>query len=393
MSLLATIIAIIIVLATLPSTLYLLLLTTAGALPARKRGKVPLLGGIAIVVPAHNEAENISRTLLSLRRASQRDGDTDIFVIADNCTDSTAEIARPYAKRVLHRADSQRRGKGYALDFAFSTLLPEDYVAFVVIDADSVVEVDFIAHLRQHFGAGEMALQTRYTVLNGEASSRTGLAEIALAAFNVLRPRSRDRLGLSTGILGNGFALRREVLSQVPYTASSIVEDLEYHLRLCEAGIRVGFVDSTSVRGTMPIGQQGADTQRTRWEGGRLHMLRSYGRKLARNILRAKFSLIEPLADLLLLPLALHLLLTLAAASLLLASLEIKAAAALTLTTTGVLFAHVLIAMRVTNLPWTQLKLLARIPAYLVWKLRLLIPTLTAAHSGAAWTRTNRTGL
>ena len=375
---------------TLVGTLYLAVLTLAGSLPARRRAAGALPGRLAIVVPAHNEAAGIRRTIDNLIAIARADGDADVVVVADNCNDDTAAIALAAGARVLERHDATRRGKGYALDRALTTMAGEGPVVYIVIDADSMATDNLLTSLRCHFAGGALALQARYTVLNGDAAPRTRLAEIALAAFNVLRPRGRDRLGLSAGILGNGFALRREVLQRVPYTASSVVEDLEYHLKLVAADIRVGFADDCEVRGEMPTGEQGNRVQRARWEGGRLRMLAEHGPALAGAVMRGRGRFLEPLADLLLLPLAYHVMLLLAALALLapLASpLAIVAGASL-----GIVALHTLVAMRVARLPWSRLWSLARVPLYLLWKLRMLATTLAGAARGSAWIRTDRNG-
>src|SRR6185369_8853223 len=114
------------------------------------------------------------------------------------------------------------------------------------------------------------------------------------------------RWGLSVGILGNGFALTGETLRAVPYDARSVVEDLEYHLRLVRAGSRVRFAATTSVWGEMPAGGSGVTTQRARWEGGRFRMIAEQAPALFREVLAGRLTLLEPLLELLLLPLALH---------------------------------------------------------------------------------------
>lgn len=379
---------------TLPGTLYLLLLSIAGSLPARKPRGTPMGGRIAIVVPAHDEAAGIGRTLNNLLALARQDGDCEVVVIADNCTDATATIAREAGARVLERHDTTRRGKGYALDFAFRTLLGEAssaFAAFVVIDADSVADAGLLASLRAHFGAGADVLQSRYTVLNADASPRTQLAEIALAAFNVLRPRGRDRLGLSAGILGNGFALRREVVEAVPYGAASVVEDLEYHLHLIAAGYRVGFVNDATVRGEMPTGDQGRYVQRARWEGGRLRMLAERGPRLARELLCGRWHAAEPLAELILPPLAYHVLILLALGAAA-ALAQLTGALGVVLASLAVVMLHVLIALRVASLPWRRLAVLVEVPRYLWWKVGMMAATLGNARRGSAWVRTDRKG-
>jgi cellulose synthase/poly-beta-1,6-N-acetylglucosamine synthase-like glycosyltransferase len=375
---------------TLPGTFYLALLSLAGWLPARRDAGTHLQGRIAIVVPAHDEAEVIEHTLANLLQIARQDGNTEVVVIADNCSDDTATLARGAGARVIERHDTTRRGKGYALDHAFQRLLQEDFAAFAVIDADSSADENFLPALRTTL-ATSAAAQSRYTVRNGNESPRTRLAEIALAGFNVLRPRGRDRLGLSAGILGNGFALRRETLERVPYTAASVVEDLEYHLRLIDAGLRVAFIDATSVRGDMPSGSEGARTQRTRWEGGRLRMLREQGPALLGKVLRGQLRSLEPLADLLLLPLAYHVLL-IGVALMIAAVVGAQPVLLAALASLIVVALHVVAALRVAHLPWSHLLQLMRIPGYLLWKLRVLAGTIAGSTRHSAWIRTNRSG-
>jgi len=203
--------------------------------------------------------------------------------------------------------------------------------------------------------------------------------------------RGRERLGASVGVLGNGFALSRATLEQTPWRASSVVEDLEYHLRLVAAGVRVEFVADSGVRGAMPSGAEGARIQRTRWEGGRLRMLREHGPRLAAAVLRGRWRLLEPLAELLLAPLALHAALLLAA---LLVAVFAESPVAVAAACGGlfIVVVHVVVAMRVAGLPLRRLAALTQAPAYLWWKLRLAPQIVAAAAANSEWRRTRRDG-
>jgi len=391
---LAETVALLLLLAALPGTIYLLVLSIAGVRSiAAPRSPTPDESDsgvekppIAIVVPAHNEASGIARTLENLCHIARCDGAASVVVIADNCTDDTAQIARLLGARVLERQDESRRGKGYALDFAFRTLGGENYSGYVVIDADSVADANLLDAIRSRFAAGALAVQTRYTVLNADQSARTQLAELALCAFNCLRPRGRHALGLSAGILGNGFALRQSALERVPYCATSVVEDLEYHLKLVEQGIRVHFADETTVRGDMPTAGAGQATQRSRWEGGRLRMLLDHGGPLARRALGGQGRFIEPLLDLLLLPLAYHALLLMCL--LLFPMIWSRVFGVFGLL---VLAGHVVAAARVGALSSESLwKTFAHLPSYIVWKLAMLHATVRASNTSTRWVRTDR---
>ena len=375
------------ILAVMPGMAYLLLLTLASLrrLPS-VAGIVPMAGRLAIIVPAHDEAMSIAPTLENLSALAGADGDAELVVVADNCTDDTAVIARAHGARVLERHDPNLRGKGYALDFAFRSLAGDGFAAYLIIDADTLAEAGLLATVRRHFAAGADVVQVRYTVLNATQSPGTRLAELALSAFNCLRPHGRTALGCSAGILGNGFALRSRVIEQVPYAASSVVEDLEYHLHLLDRGLRVVFADETAVRGEMPVSAAAQQTQRARWEGGRLRMLITHGPVLLRKIWAGQGRFIEPLFELLLPPLAYQ--------SLLLCLLLAWPSSATRLCGVigmAILGLHVLIAARIAGLSMTQLAgIIAHVPCYLFWKLSLLKKIVRAAHHSAHWIRTGR---
>ncbi len=364
--------------ASLPGTVELALLT----LGAMRRPRRPAPGGAelrpVVVVPAHNEAGGIASCVASLLPC-------EVVVVADNCTDDTAAVARSAGARVLERRDESRRGKGFALDFAFERLLPEGFDFFLVVDADTVAGTNLISEMRAWFAAGADAAQCRYAVRNPHQSTRTRLMNVALMAFNILRPRGRGNLGLSAGILGNGFALSRRVLEQVPYQATSVVEDLEYHLRLVRAGFRVMSADATAVYGEMPTGGKGARSQRSRWEGGRLRMAREFVPALARDVLSGKGRMAEPLLDLLLLPLALHTVLLLAAAAAPEPWIRGCGAAGL-----AVLALHIATAIAVGGGGLRDFAVLAAAPFYVLWKIGMLPLVWRASRRNAAWVRTER---
>jgi cellulose synthase/poly-beta-1,6-N-acetylglucosamine synthase-like glycosyltransferase len=376
--------------ATLPGTAELILLTLGGLLPVRKAKAQPDGGTqlrLAIVVPAHNEAAGIRRCVRSLLRCEPASDKFAVVVVADNCTDDTADVARDAGAITLVRCDPQRRGKGYALDFAFQTLLAEGYDALIVVDADTVVDANFTLEFRRLFSAGAEAIQCRYTVNNANTSTRTRLMNIALFAFNVLRPRGRDRWGLSAGLLGNGFGLSSETLRAVPYDAVSVVEDLEYHLRLVRSGRAVRFADAVTVRADMPAGGPGAKTQRARWEGGRFRMLLNAAPALLKEVLHGRFRLLEPLLELLLLPLAFHVALLLAALAAPFGPSRIYASVGL-----GLVALHIVAAIRVGGGGWKDFAALAAAPFYVVWKALLIPAMLRTARTNAEWVRTERAG-
>jgi cellulose synthase/poly-beta-1,6-N-acetylglucosamine synthase-like glycosyltransferase len=373
---------------TLPGSVELLMLTVASLLPGRRRSSTQLPSSpwrVAVVVPAHNEEAGIASCVQSLLRADRADMDVTIYVIADNCTDNTALVAKTAGATVLQRTNPIERGKGYALHFAFMHLETIGFDCVLVVDADTEVAPNFISATAGAMRDGAEAVQARYLVRNLQESMRTRLMGLALRAFNVVRPLGREHLGLSAGIFGNGFGLRRDTLQTVPYLASSVVEDLEYHLALVRSGRRVTFLNETTVYGEMPVRGKGVETQRSRWEGGRLRMLTENSPALLRDVLRGRLKLLEPLLDLLLLPLAFHVtLLVVAIASPLPIVRDIGLAGA------AIVLLHLVAAIVVGGGSWRDAGTLAVAPFYVLWKLMLIPSLVRNARTNNAWVRTSR---
>ncbi len=263
----------------LVATGYLFCLTVLSA-----RLPVPSYGSpkrtFRIVVPAHDEEAGIAATVENLLAIDYPRDLFEVWVVADNCRDGTAARARDAGAVVIERVDAERRGKGYALLYAFERL-PDQVDAAVVIDADTVVSKNLLRAFAARLDAGARAVQADYAVRNPNAAWRTRLIAIAFGAFHIVRSRARERLGVSAGLRGNGMCFSTEVLRAVPHEAFSIVEDVEYGIRLAEAGYRVFYADEAHVYGEMVSTAGAAKSQRNRWEGGRKALFRTYGRRLA----------------------------------------------------------------------------------------------------------------
>ena len=383
---LASAVAAFCVLATLPGTLELLVLSLA-ALVSRWRPPRPREGAdcgrIAVVVPAHNEEGTVGACVQSLQMATEADGQSSLVVVADCCSDATAQVCEGLRVRVLVREHGQERGKGFALRDAWQQLRSEGVGALAVVDADTIVEPNFVCEIRKHL-RGTDAVQVRNLVGNADASVRTRLLALALLAMNVVRPLGRERLGLSAGLFGNGFAVRRDALEQIPFCGGSITEDLDHHLRLVHAGRRARFVDSTTVWSEMVTSGDEAASQRIRWEGGRLNLVWRWGPRLVREVATGRLRLVEPLLDLLTLPLTYH-----ASLLALLAALPGGFARIWAAFGFAVLALHIALAARLGG-RLSDLTVLAAAPAYLLWKLPLLGRILASARPDAAWQRTSR---
>ena len=253
----------------------------AGLAALSRRSAPPIHGAsrlrFDVVVPAHNEEGEIAETVASLLAVHYPRDLFRVFVVADNCTDRTAERARAAGAQVLVRNDREHRGKGYALAHAFSRSLSEGVAdGIVVVDADTVVSSNLLSAFSARFERGASVVQADYGVRNPRSSWRTRMMTIALGAFHGVRSVARERLGVSCGLRGNGMGFTRAVLRAQPPSAFSIVEDLEYGIQLGYGGTRVQYVHEATVLGYMAVSEGASRSQRSRWERGRQALVRQH---------------------------------------------------------------------------------------------------------------------
>lgn len=330
-----------------------------------------------IVVPAHDEAADIGATVASLLAVDYPRSLFRVFVVADNCTDDTAEKAKEAGAEVLVRNDRSRIGKGHALALAFDKLTAEGKSgAIVVVDADTVVSPNLLRAFARRIDTGASAVQATYAVRNAMTTWRTRAVAIAFAMFHELRSMGRERLGVSCGLRGNGMCFVTSLLRAVPYDAFSVVEDVEYGIKLGEAGHRVRFAREACVYGQVASTEQNARTQRARWEGGRSRLARMFVPRLLARAIRTRDPVCLDLAlDLLVPPvailfaavalgLALSIALSLAAGSPLLPLWLWTACAA-------ALVAHGVRGWQLSDTGMRGLLDVVHIPGFVVWKLAL----------------------
>ena len=365
------------------------------ALLARHRPPPPAGSGprFDVIVPAHDEERGVGATVRSLLAVDYPGDLFRVVVVADNCGDRTAEAAAAAGARVLVRQNPGRRGKGYALAFAFDELGREAFAdAFVVVDADSLVSANLLGAFAARLQAGALALQADYGVRNREASWRTRLLHVAFTLFHGVRSRGREALSLSCGLRGNGMAFARDLLRRVPYDAFSVVEDLEYGLRLGLAGVAVRYVGEASVVGEMAAAERASRPQRSRWESGRRALARQHGMPLLVRAIRERSALLLDLAlDLLVPPFAPLVLVTL------LGLIVSASGVAYGLGTTTAVVAWTASALalslylargwRDAGAGWRGLRDLVYVPGFILWKLRL---ARLEAGTSKRWVRTPR---
>jgi cellulose synthase/poly-beta-1,6-N-acetylglucosamine synthase-like glycosyltransferase len=257
-------------------------------LAVTQRERTGLVAGdrprVAVLVPAHDEALIIGRTLRTILAQMAR-GDR-LVVVADNCADETAALAAAAGAEVLARSDLLRRGKGYALDFGIRHLESDAPDIVLIVDADCQLApgvVDRLSRLSQWSGRPVQAL---YLMRAAEhASLKTRIAEFAWVIKNQVRPLGLQRLGLPCQLMGTGMAFPWACISSAHLATGHIVEDLKLGIELARRGTPPLFCPEALVTSEFPSSSEGVRSQRTRWEHGHLSVIIGDAPKLLMNSL------------------------------------------------------------------------------------------------------------
>jgi len=279
---------------------YHALLAIVAWLPIRRRthSKPNIMNKFAIAIPAHNEEQTLPLALESCQCLAYPKEYVDIYVVADNCSDRTADAARSFGAKVLVRNDLNRRGKGYALQFAFDHILDTGIDVICVLDADCTLDQDALNVANAHLNVGATVLQCSYKTDNCDANAISLLLGVANALENDLFCAPKSRLGLYVPLRGTGMFITKSVLNSYPWNATGVVEDTEYSLQLALAGTKVNFLPNTTVRSAFPNTHRQLAVQRNRWLAGGMdtllqhtpHLLRKGLRRRSIHLIDAAFS-------------------------------------------------------------------------------------------------------
>lgn len=228
-----------------------------------------------VLMPAHDEASTISATLEQLMPVlSDR---VRLLVVADNCSDQTAEIVRAHGHEVIERNDRNHRGKGYALAFGRDHLMQNPPKCVIVLDADCTTDRQSVSHLSRYCLERSLPVQAQY-VLNPDklASPMVQISNFAFWVKNAVRQRGGQRMGAAALLTGTGMSFPWSLFEQLPLATSNIVEDLGLTIYLTQAGNAPLYLNQALIK-SLAAGEQATLTQRTRWEHGFLSMAREYG--------------------------------------------------------------------------------------------------------------------
>ena len=249
----------------------------------------------AVLIAARNEEAVIGKLIDSIKAQSYPGRLVKIFVAADNCTDATAEAARSHGAEVYERYDMTRRGKGYALDFLLREIKLRGHGRFdgyIVLDADNVLDRDFILHMNETFSAGHDIVTCYRSSKNyGDNWISAGYALWFLRESRYLNS-ARARLGSSCGVSGTGFLFSQAVLDAQGggWPFHLLTEDIEFTIDNVTRGMKVGYCPDAIAYDEQPISFRQSWAQRLRWSRGYLQVFKKYGRALISGIFSGSFS-------------------------------------------------------------------------------------------------------
>jgi len=347
---------------------------------------------VAVLVPAHNESIHVIPTIQCLQREL---GSNDrLLVIADNCADDTAALARAAGAEVIERSHPDLRGKGYALAFGVEHLRTNPPDVVLVVDADCTVSEGAVTRIAQRCHASGKPVQMLNLMSAGaDAGLRLRVLEFAMLMKNLVRPLGTFRLGRACHLMGTGMALPWSLMSNAKLATGHITEDMKLGVDLATAGYAPQFLPEVRVSSAFPLDTGVAKVQKSRWEHGHLATLTEELPGLARAALRSGDpALIVMTMDLLIPPVALYFLvlavtvLTTVSAALL---LPVWHGAALLASLAALCFG---LAIGLAWFGFGRHLLSAReligTPLYALWKIPVYLAYFLKKRSG--WVRTKR---
>ncbi|KIL38914.1 glycosyl transferase family 2 [Gordoniibacillus kamchatkensis] len=257
---------------------YQLLLTFFGwRRPARKPRQEPQKS-FAVLVAAHNEEQVVGALLENLKHLDYPKELYDVFVICDNCSDRTADIARSHGVYAMERRNLNLRGKGYAIEWMLKELWkrPRQYDAVVMFDADNLVSPDYLQHMNDELCAGSRVIQAYLDTKNPNDSWVTAAYAITYWYCNRLWQLPRSNLKMANFLGGTGMCFESALLKEMGWGATSLVEDLEFTMRCVKRGINPVFNYDAKVYDEKPLTFKASARQRLRWMQGHFDVARRY---------------------------------------------------------------------------------------------------------------------
>lgn len=254
----------------------------------------------AVVVSARNESSVIGNLISSIRNQNYPQELLDIFIIADNCTDNTAEIARSAGAIVYERFNKEQVGKGYALDWMFNIIESEyadrNYEGYIIFDADNVLDPNYIAEMNKVFDNGYRIITSYRNSKNYDTNWITAGYSLWFLREAKYLNNARMQLGTSCAISGTGFLVSADVIRENNgWIHHLLTEDIEFTTDSIIHGEKIGYCADAILYDEQPTKFSQSYTQRLRWAKGFYQVFRNYGAKLVKGVFKGSFSCFDML--------------------------------------------------------------------------------------------------
>ncbi len=259
-------------------TLYTLAIPMAGLWTRRLPESVPPWSRFAIVIPAHNEERVVAQLIASCRALHYPQELFDIYVVADNCEDGTAQAALAAGAQVIRRENRHERGKGYALDYAFRIIHAEQraYDAFVVFDADNLVHPEFLSVMNNHVCRGDQIIQGRMDAKNPMDTWVSGTFGMSVWVSNRFWFLAKYNLGFSSVLGGTGMCVSSSLIREIGWGATSFTEDIEFTMKALLRGVKTVWAHNAICYDEKVQTFAASWKQRKRWVQGQVDVARMY---------------------------------------------------------------------------------------------------------------------
>ena len=244
----------------------------------------------AILIPGRNEEKVIPHLIASIKGQSYPEELLDIFVIADNCTDKTAEVARAAgAYHVIERFDNKLIGKGYALDYALDLIKNEfpdnHYDGFFVFDADNLLDENFITEMNKMFSNGHRIITSYRNTKNYGTSWVSAGGSLWYLRESRFLNHPRTIMNTSCAISGTGFLVHHEILEKIGgWKFFLLTEDLEFSLQQVLDGETISYCNNAVLYDEQPVLFSQSWRQRMRWTKGSMQLTRKYFFKMVKGM-------------------------------------------------------------------------------------------------------------
>lgn len=232
----------------------------------------------AVIVAAHNEQAVIGQLIDNLQKLEYPKELYDIFVVADNCSDNTAAIARAGGAIVYERTSSVGKGKGFALEWMFNQLfaMERQYDAIVVFDADNLVHPRFLLEMNNRLLKGDKLIQGYLDAKNPYDTWVSGTFAIAFWVIDHIWHLAKTNIGLSSVLGGTGMCIATDVLKRHGWGATCLTEDMEFTMKSLVEGIKTTWAHDAIVYDEKPLTFRQSWNQRKRWAQGQFDVAQRF---------------------------------------------------------------------------------------------------------------------